>query len=82
MASTSTAHDPWGNALQVSRIVLDGTGTNAERQRRRMRAAREAGWFVKILYVDLPLETAVRRAAQRERPVKASKIYLVALVQR
>jgi len=59
----------------LKRIVLDGTGTNSERQLRRMRAAQEAGWFVKVLYVHIPLETAVRRAARRSRPVTASKIY-------
>ena len=57
------------------RIVLDGTGTNSERQVRRMRAAQEAGWFVKVLYVNIPLETAVRRAARRTRPVSATKIF-------
>lgn len=60
----------------VRRLVLDGTGTNSERQVRRMRAAREAGFFVKVLHVDIPLETAVRRAAHRARPVSAAKIYL------
>ena len=48
----------------VRRIVIDGTGTNAERQTRRMLAASDAGWFVKVLYVHIPVETAVRRAEQ------------------
>ena len=56
------------------RIVIDGTGTNTERQERRMRAARDAGWFVKVLYVHIPVETAVRRAAARERPVSAQRV--------
>ena len=59
----------------LKRIVVDGTGTNAERQRHRMQEAREAGFFVKVLFVDIPLETAVRRAAHRPRPVSAAKIH-------
>jgi len=60
----------------VRRIVIDGTGTNAERQTRRMRAAREAGWFVKVIYVHIPIETAVRRAAVRARPISAQRVYM------
>ena len=59
----------------LARIVIDGTGTNCERQVRRMRAAREAGWFVKVLHVHIPPQTAVRRASKRSRPVAAPKIY-------
>ena len=56
------------------RVIIDGTGTNAERQARRMQQAREAGWFVKVLYVSIPLDTAIRRAAARTRPVSAQRI--------
>eukprot|EP00966_Prymnesium_polylepis_P162695 3760243-Prymnesium_polylepis.2 len=58
----------------LTRIVIDGTGTNSERQMRRMREAAQAGWFVKVLYVSIPFDTAVRRAAHRARPVSAHKI--------
>jgi len=59
----------------VRRIVVEGTGTNCERQARRMRQAREAGWFVKVLYVHIPLQTAIRRAASRpRRPVSAARV--------
>lgn len=57
------------------RIVIEGTGTNAERQVRRMQQAREAGWYVKVLYVHIPLDTAIRRAANRaHRPVTAERV--------
>jgi len=59
----------------LRRVVIDGTGTNAARRVRRMLMARHAGWFVKVLYVHIPLETAIRRAATRARPVSARKIY-------
>jgi len=58
----------------LRRIIIDGTGTNSERQVRRMLEARQAGWFVKVLYVEIPLDTAIRRAAARARPVSAKKI--------
>lgn len=57
------------------RIIIEGTGTNAERQVRRMRQAHEAGWYVKVLYVHIPLDTAIRRAANRpHRPVTAARV--------
>uniref|UniRef100_A0A7S0Q586 Zeta toxin domain-containing protein n=1 Tax=Coccolithus braarudii TaxID=221442 RepID=A0A7S0Q586_9EUKA len=60
----------------LRRIIVDGTGTNSDRQRRRMQEARAAGWFVKVLHVSIPLDTAVRRAAARARPVTARKVCL------
>ena len=59
----------------LRRLVIDGTGTHAKRQMRRMAEAREAGWFVKVLYVNIPLDTSVPRAAARARPVGADRIY-------
>lgn len=56
------------------RLVVDGTGTNSERQIRRMRQARDAGFFVKALYVRVPARTAIARAAMRQRGVKPSRI--------
>ena len=42
----------------LSRIIVDGTGTNIERQIRRMNEARAAGWFVKVMYVRVPVRSA------------------------
>ena len=56
------------------RLVVDGTGTNSERQIRRMRQARDAGFFVKALYVRVPARTAIARAAMRQRGVKPTRI--------
>ena len=36
------------------RVIVDGTGTKQERQIRRMQAARDAGFFVKVIYVRVP----------------------------
>ena len=59
----------------VLRVVVEGTGTNSQRQARRMAEARAAGWFVKVLYVHIPLATAVRRAAARpRRPVSPERV--------
>lgn len=56
------------------RLVVDGTGTNVERQIRRMAQAREAGFFVKALYVRVPARTAIVRAAMRKRGVSPERI--------
>lgn len=58
----------------ISRLVVDGTGTNIDRQIRRMCEARAAGWFIKVLYVRVPVRTAIQRAALRSRRVSPSKI--------
>jgi len=57
-----------------SRIIVDGTGTNIERQVRRMGEARAAGWFVKVLYVRVPVKTAIQRAMLRTRRVSPERI--------
>ena len=59
---------------ETRRLVVDGTGTNSERQVRRMKQAREQGFFVKALYVRVPARTAIARAAMRQRGVKPSRI--------
>jgi predicted ABC-type ATPase len=58
----------------VKRLVVDGTGTNVERQVRRMKQARDAGFFVKALYVRVPAKTAIARAAMRKRGVSPKRI--------
>lgn len=58
----------------LSRVVLDGTGTNTQRQLLRMNEARTAGWFVKVIYVQVDACTAIARAARRSRYVSPEKI--------
>ena len=58
----------------VRRLVVDGTGTNVERQIRRMTQARDAGYFVKAMYVRVPVRTAIARAAMRKRGVTPERI--------
>jgi shikimate kinase len=60
---------------KVRRLVIDGTGTNIERQIRRMNQARKSGFFVKALYVRVPARTAVVRAAMRKRGVCPERIH-------
>lgn len=59
---------------EVKRMVLDGTGTNEERQIRRMKQARDAGFYVKALYVRVPVRTAIARAAMRKTGVTPERI--------
>ena len=58
----------------VRRLVVDGTGTNVERQIRRMNQARQSGFYVKALYVRVPARTAIARAAMRKRGVSPERI--------
>lgn len=58
----------------LSRVILDGTGTNTPRQILRMSEARKAGWFVKVLYVRVPASIAIERAAARKRTVSPARI--------
>ena len=60
---------------KLRRLVIDGTGTNHQRQIRRMALARQQGWFVKALYVRVPAKTAILRAQLRGRGVKPSRIF-------
>lgn len=60
---------------KLRRLVVDGTGTNLQRQIRRMALARQQGWFVKALYVRVPAKTAILRAQLRGRGVKPSRIF-------
>ena len=48
---------------------MDGTGAKVERRVQRMDDASRAGWFVKLLHVDVSLETALARNAKRHRRV-------------
>mmetsp|Transcript_38151 Transcript_38151/g.123118 ORF Transcript_38151/g.123118 Transcript_38151/m.123118 type:complete len:268 (+) Transcript_38151:43-846(+) len=60
--------------VAISRLIVDGTGTNLERQVRRMEQARQAGLFVKALYIRVPCRTAIARAALRRRAVSPVRI--------
>ena len=61
---------------RVKRLVVDGTGTNEERQIRRMTQARAAGFYVKAMYVRVPVRTAIARAAMRKTGVTPQRIQL------
>mmetsp|Transcript_31072 Transcript_31072/g.93305 ORF Transcript_31072/g.93305 Transcript_31072/m.93305 type:complete len:276 (-) Transcript_31072:24-851(-) len=50
-------------------VCFDGTGTRIQRQIRRMRAAKKAGFDIVQLYVEVSLETALRRNSERDRTV-------------
>lgn len=60
----------------VKRLVVDGTGTDEARQIRRMQQAREAGFFVKAMYVRVPVRTAIARAAMRKTGVTPERIQM------
>lgn len=51
------------------RWIIDGTGVNAEALVRRMTIASSFGFKIKLFYVKVSLQTALRRAATRERKV-------------
>ena len=74
----SRVEDRFASSLsdpRLRRLVIDGTGTNLQRQIRRMSLARQQGWFVKALYVRVPAKTAILRAQLRGRGVKPSRIF-------
>lgn len=53
-------------------FVYDGTGTNAEKMVDWMLKAQEAGFSVQLVYVRCPIQTALRRNAERTRVVPES----------
>ena len=55
----------------TGRYIIDGTGTNAEKMIRRMRQAKAAGFMVRLILVEVSLETAIARNAARTRTVPA-----------
>ncbi len=70
----SALADRRAGAPSLRRVVMDGTGTNVPRSVRRMQEARRAGWFVKAVYMRVPVELAQQRAALRKRDVSPDKI--------
>jgi predicted kinase len=53
----------------VSPVVVDGTGSNAEKMIRKMTEAKSHGWNVQLLYVVCPLGECLKRNKKRERTV-------------
>ena len=58
-------------------LCIDGTGTHIERQVRRMTQAKDAGFWIVQLYVQVSFETAVLRNEKRKRsvPINVLKEY-------
>lgn len=50
-------------------VAFDGTGTKVVRRIERMKQARAAGYWIRLLYVRVSLETAMRRNSRRHRRV-------------
>lgn len=66
--SVRRAVDAFDNALLDRRrpnLVFDSSGSNASWLRRRIVAAREAGYLTKLLWVDVPVEIALFRNRNR-----------------
>ena len=57
------------NRKDFGLVCFDGTGTHVRRQKRRMRAAKDAGFWVVNLFVKVSLETAMIRNKRRKRTV-------------
>lgn len=74
--SSQIAEDMFQEALRrgEGRYAVDGTGTNAEKLIRRIRQAQRAGFYTRVVYVRVRLETAIGRNARRERVVPESII--------
>jgi hypothetical protein len=70
-----------GAENRTTTICLDGTGTNVDRTKRRMRMAKESGFWVVAVYVKVSRDKCVERNAKRERrvPVKTIEDYLAVL---
>ena len=63
-----------------SDFIIDGTGTNVERYAKYINDARELGYEIEMIYVQVKLETAIERNAKRERTVPVEVIYEKAAV--
>lgn len=77
MWAEKRTEDRFRTALQnpsLRRVIIDGTGTKADRQIRRMQEARDAGFFVKVIYVRVPASEAITRARFRKRYVAPGRI--------
>lgn len=73
--STEVAAERLAAALdRLDNLIIDGTGTNAEKMVRYTRTLRERGYTVELLYVRVTLATALSRNKARERTVPDSII--------
>lgn len=61
-------------------FIIDGTGTNVERYAKYISDAKELGYTVELIYVQVKLETAIERNAKRSRTVPVSVIYKKAAI--
>eukprot|EP00471_Norrisiella_sphaerica_P001128 CAMPEP_0184484558 /NCGR_PEP_ID=MMETSP0113_2-20130426/6265_1 /TAXON_ID=91329 /ORGANISM="Norrisiella sphaerica, Strain BC52" /LENGTH=315 /DNA_ID=CAMNT_0026865593 /DNA_START=643 /DNA_END=1590 /DNA_ORIENTATION=+ len=50
-------------------VAVDGTGTKTRRQFDRMRRAKRAGYWIRLLHVKVSLQTAINRQQKRRRQV-------------
>ncbi|KAJ8599594.1 hypothetical protein CTAYLR_004709 [Chrysophaeum taylorii] len=55
-------------------IVVDGTGTKVDRRLRRIAAAKHHGLATVLLYVNVTIETALRRNERRRRVVPEDRL--------
>ena len=56
-------------------IIIDGTGTNAEKMVRQINELHGAGYHVEIFYVKVSVATCLKRNKERPRSVPESIIY-------
>ena len=70
IASLAIANIHWSSRI----YALDGTGANYERTIRRMQDAKDAGFWIVLLYVKVNVETALRRNARRNRKVPEEEL--------
>jgi len=55
--------------VEGENMIIDGTGTNAEKMVRWIGELHSAGYEVELVYVSVKLKTALKRNQQRERVV-------------
>lgn len=68
--SQARTAERWDTALGGRKnVVLDGTGTNAERLVHRIEQAKERGYYTAVLFVTVPLEVSLERNSKRARVV-------------
>ncbi len=59
---------------KITNLVLDTTGTKADKLVRRMKEARKAGYKIRLLFVTVPLEISLARNNARDRTVPESVV--------
>lgn len=56
-------------------LIIDGTGTNAEKMVKQVKGLQSEGYDVEVIYVKVRLETSLQRNAKRDRVVPEEVIY-------